>query len=178
MRIASAGQYNTASLAAILALVFVTYLLWRNYRQRGKLVQGARIAPAVDAALARLFASKTRFVVLSVSRSVYLQSLVSPTVRCLPRPTVPRITRPLKEPCRPRGSARSRVLRTIGVVSPVPMWAGSLASRATTLTPLARDRSVSASVADPGFGEQCLAEGARFELAVALPPHGFSRAAP
>ena len=178
MRIASAGQYNTASLAAILALVFVTYVLWRNYRQRGKLVQGARIAPAVDAALARLFASKTRFVVLSVSRSVYLQFASESNGAVLAEANCPADNQAAQRALSTAGLSAVQVLRTIGVVSPVPMWAGSLASRATTLTPLARERSASASVADPGFGEQCLAEGARFELAVALPPHGFSRAAP
>ena len=73
MRIASAGQYTTANLAAILALVFITYLIWRNYRRRGQLVRGAEIAPAVEAALGRLLAGETRFVVLSASPSAYLQ---------------------------------------------------------------------------------------------------------
>ena len=73
MRIVSAGQYTTANLVAILALVFITYLIWRNYRRRGRLVRGAEIAPAVEAALGRLLAGETRFVVVSVSPSVYLQ---------------------------------------------------------------------------------------------------------
>ena len=78
MRIASAGQYGTANVAAILAVAFIAYLLWRNYRRRGQLVRGAAIAPAVDAALRRLLAGETRFVVLSVSPSAYLQFAAEP----------------------------------------------------------------------------------------------------
>ena len=131
MRIASAGQYNTASLAAILALVFVTYLLWRNYRQRGKLVQGARIAPAVDAALARLFASKTRFVVLSVSRSVYLQFASESNGAVLAEAN-----------CPADNQAAQRALSTAGLsaVQGPPNYRGSFASADVGRLPsLARD---------------------------------------
>jgi len=131
VRIASAGQYNTASLAAILALVFVTYLLWRNYRQRGKLVQGARIAPAVDAALARLFASKTRFVVLSVSRSVYLQFASESNGAVLAEAN-----------CPADNQAAQRALSTAGLsaVQGPPNYRGSFASADVgRLSSLARD---------------------------------------
>ena len=131
MRIASAGQYNTASLAAILALVFVTYVLWRNYRQRGKLVQGARIAPAVDAALARLFASKTRFVVLSVSRSVYLQFASESNGAVLAEAN-----------CPADNQAAQRALSTAGLsaVQGPPNYRGSFASADVGRLPsLARD---------------------------------------
>jgi len=131
VRIASAGQYNTASLAAILALVFVTYVLWRNYRQRGKLVQGARIAPAVDAALARLFASKTRFVVLSVSRSVYLQFASESNGAVLAEAN-----------CPADNQAAQRALSTAGLsaVQGPPNYRGSFASADVGRLPsLARD---------------------------------------
>ena len=131
MRIASAGQYNTASLAAILALVFVTYVLWRNYRQRGKLVQGAQIAPAVDAALARLFASKTRFVVLSVSRSVYLQFASESNGAVLAEAN-----------CPADNQAAQRALSTAGLsaVQGPPNYRGSFASADVGRLPsLARD---------------------------------------
>src|SRR5205823_5168858 len=58
------------------------------------------------------------------------------------------IARPPNGSCRRRGSARSRVRRTIGATSPVPMWAGSLASRAITFTPLGLPRFQLGAVAD------------------------------
>jgi hypothetical protein len=45
VRIASAGHYNTANLAAILAVALIGYVLWRNYRRRGQLVRGPESRP-------------------------------------------------------------------------------------------------------------------------------------
>ena len=94
MRIASASHYNTANLAAILAVALITVLLWRNYRRRGQVVRGAGIAPAVDAALGRLLAGETRFVVLSVSPAVYLQFATEPNGAVLAEANCPADNRP------------------------------------------------------------------------------------
>src|SRR5260370_8689760 len=66
------GQNSTVYLAAIILALF-GYVLWRNNKRRGEVVAGAGIAPAVEAALRRLLAGQTGFVVVSVSPSVYLQ---------------------------------------------------------------------------------------------------------
>ena len=66
------GQNSTVYLAAIILALF-GYVLWRNNKRRGEVVAGAGIAPAVEAALRRLLAGETGFVVVSVSPSVYLQ---------------------------------------------------------------------------------------------------------
>ena len=119
MRIVSAGQYTTANLAAILALVFITYLIWRNYRRRGQLVRGAGIAPAVEAALGRLLAGETRFVVVSVSPSVYLQFANEPHGAVLAEAN-----------CPADNPAAERVLSTAGLsaVQGPPNYRGNFAS--------------------------------------------------
>ncbi len=78
MPLVPAGHQNTVYVVAIITLALVAYSLWRNYKRRGQTVGGARIAPAVDAALRRLLAGKTRFVVLSVRDPVYLQFATEP----------------------------------------------------------------------------------------------------
>jgi len=131
VRIASAGQYNTASLAAILALVFVTYVLWRNYRRRGQLVRGVEIAPAVEAALGRLLAGETRFVVLSASPSAYLQFATDATGAVLAEAN-----------CPADNQAAQRALSTAGLsaVQGPPNYRGSFASADVgRLSSLARD---------------------------------------
>jgi len=75
--IATAGHSSTVYLAAIILAMF-GYVLWRNSRRRGHVVAGAGIAPAVDAALRRLLAGETPFVVLSVTPNVYLQFATEP----------------------------------------------------------------------------------------------------
>ena len=104
MRIASASQYNTTNLAAILAVALITYLLWRNYRRRGQVVRGAGIAPAVDAAFGRLLAGETRFVVLSASPAVYLQFATEPNGAVLAEAN-----------CPADNQAAERVLSTAGL---------------------------------------------------------------
>jgi len=131
VRIASAGQYTTANLAAILALVFITYLIWRNYRRRGQLVRGAGIAPAVEAALGRLLAGETRFVVVSVSPSVYLQFANEPHGAVLAEAN-----------CPADNPGAERVLSTAGLsaVQGPPNYRGNFASADVgQLSSLARD---------------------------------------
>ena len=131
MRIVSAGQYTTANLAAILALAFITYLIWRNYRRRGKLVRGAEIAPAVEAAFGRLLAGETRFVVLSVSPSAYLQFATDPNGAVLAEAN-----------CPADNPAAERVLSTAGLsaVQGPPNYRGNFASADVgRLSSLARD---------------------------------------
>ena len=131
MRIASAGHYNTANLAAILAVALIGYVLWRNYRRRGQLVRGAGIAPAVDAALGRLLAGETRFVVLTVSPSVYLQFANEPNGAVL-----------VEANCPADSPAAERVLSTAGLraVQGPPNYRGNFASADVgRLSSLARD---------------------------------------
>lgn len=131
MRIVSAGQYTTANLAAILALVFITYLIWRNYRRRGQLVRGAEIAPAVEAALGRLLAGETRFVVLSVSPSAYLQFATDPNGAVLAEAN-----------CPADNQVAQRALSTAGLsaVQGPPNYRGNFASADVgRLSSLARD---------------------------------------
>jgi hypothetical protein len=71
--IVAAGHNNPVYLAVIVVLASIGYVVWRNYRRRGQMVRGAEIAPAVDAALLRLLAGETGFVVLAVSPRVYVQ---------------------------------------------------------------------------------------------------------
>ena len=131
MRIASAAHYNTANLAAILAVALIGYVLWRNYRRRGQLVRGAGIAPAVDAALGRLLAGETRFVVLTVSPSVYLQFANEPNGAVL-----------VEANCPADSPAAERVLSTAGLraVQGPPNYRGNFASADVgRLSSLARD---------------------------------------
>jgi len=131
VRIASAGHYNTANLAAILAVALIGYVLWRNYRRRGQLVRGAGIAPAVDAALGRLLAGETRFVVLTVSPSVYLQFANEPNGAVL-----------IEANCPADSPAAERVLSTAGLraVQGPPNYRGNFASADVgRLSSLARD---------------------------------------
>src|SRR2546425_11147471 len=114
-----AGQYTTANLAAILAVALIASVLWRNYGRRGQLVRGAGIAPAVDAALARLLAGETRFVVLSVTPSVYLQFANEPNGAVLAEAN-----------CPADNPAAERVLSTagLGAVQGPPNYRGNVGS--------------------------------------------------
>ena len=104
MRIASASQYNTTNLAAIVAVALITYMLWRNYRRRGQVIRGAGIAPAVDAALGRLLVGETRFVVLLASPAAYLQFATEPNGAVLAEAN-----------CPADNQAAERVLSTAGL---------------------------------------------------------------
>jgi len=131
VRIASASQYNTTNLAAIVAVALITYLLWRNYRRRGQVIRGAGIAPAVDAALGRLLVGETRFVVLSASPAVYLQFATEPNGAVLAEAN-----------CPADNQAAERVLSTAGLsaVQGPPHYRGNVASADVGwLSGLARD---------------------------------------
>ena len=131
MRIASAGHYNTANLAAILAVALIGYVLWRNYRRRGQLVRGAGIAHAVEVALGRLLAGETRFVVLTLSPSVYLQFANEPNGAVL-----------VEANCPADSPAAERVLSTAGLraVQGPPNYRGNFArADVGRLSSLARD---------------------------------------
>src|SRR5438876_10974046 len=131
VRIASAGQYSTATLAAILAVALIAYLLWRKYRRRGQRVRDAEIAPAVAAVLGRLLGGKTSFVVMSVSPSVYLQFASEPNGAVL-----------VEANCPADKPAAERVLSTagLGAVQGPPNYRGNFArADVGRLSSLARD---------------------------------------
>lgn len=114
-----AGQNGTVYLAAIVVLALFGYAVWRNNRRRGHVVAGAGIAPAVDTALRRLLAGQTRFVVLSVSPSVYLQFATESNGAVLAEAN-----------CPADNEAAERVLSTAGLraVQGPPNYRGSFAS--------------------------------------------------
>ena len=94
-------------------------------------MRGAGIAPAVDAALGRLLAGETRFVVLTVSPSVYLQFANEPNGAVL-----------VEANCPADSPAAERVLSTAGLraVQGPPNYRGNFASADVgRLSSLARD---------------------------------------
>lgn len=101
------GQNTTVYLTIIIVALF-GFVLARNYRRRGQVVRGEGIAPAVEAALRRLLAGDTGFVVLSVSPSVYWQFATEPNGAVLTEAN-----------CPPDDEAAERVLSTAGL-SAVP----------------------------------------------------------
>ena len=112
------GNSGTVYLAAILVLALFGYVLWRNNRRRGEVVAGAGIAPAVAAALRRLLAGETGFVVVSVTPSVYLQFAMESNGAVLAEANCP------------ADSAAARVLSAAGLsaVQGPPNYRGSFAS--------------------------------------------------
>ena len=112
------GQNSTVYLAAIILALF-GYVLWRNNKRRGDVVAGAGIAPAVDAALRRLLAGETGFVVVSVSPSVYLQFAMESNGAVLAEAN-----------CPAGNEAAARVLSAAGLsaVAGPPNYRGSFAS--------------------------------------------------
>ncbi len=112
------GQNSTVYLAAIILALF-GYVLWRNNKRRGEVVAGAGIAPAVDAAMRRLLAGETGFVVVSVSPSVYLQFALESNGAVLTEAN-----------CPADNEAAARVLSAAGLsaVPGPPNYRGSFAS--------------------------------------------------
>ena len=112
------GQNSTVYLAAIILALF-GYVLWRNNKRRGEVVAGAGIAPAVEAALRRLLAGETGFVVVSVSPSVYLQFALESNGAVLTEAN-----------CPADNEAAARVLSAAGLsaVPGPPNYRGSFAS--------------------------------------------------
>jgi hypothetical protein len=125
------GNNGTVYVAAILVLVLFGYVVWRNNKRRGNVVGGAGIAPAVDAAVRRLLAGETGFVVVSVSPSVYLQFSTESSGAVLAEAN-----------CPADNDAAARVLSAAGLraVQGPPNYRGSLASGdAGRLAGLVRD---------------------------------------
>jgi hypothetical protein len=113
-----AGHNGTVYLAAVILALFA-YVLWRNNKRRGDVVAGAGIAPAVDAALRRLLAGETGFVVVSASPSVYLQFAIESNGAVLAEAN-----------CPPDNEAAATVLLTAGLsaIQGPPNYRGTFAS--------------------------------------------------
>lgn len=112
------GRNSSVYLAVIIAALF-GFVLVRNYRRRGQTVGGEAIAPAVDAALRRLLARETGFVVVSISPSVYVQFAMESNGAVLAEAN-----------CPADNEAAATVLSTAGltVVQGPPNYRGSFAS--------------------------------------------------